>query len=158
MFVSGLVLPGPITAVALGKIVNLRKRNSSGFAIDGGNNGRNGQNVYLWTFGSNNDNQKFVEINRGGGFFSYQKFKTSYSLDGGNGGSNRQNLYLWTTGSSNRNQQWQKQSTGGGSFKLIKRNAAVAIDGGSGGRRSQNVQLYDSSNSSQNLQWIVTEN
>lgn len=158
---SGCQTRGPRweTAVALGRIVNIRKRNSTGFALDGNNGGRNGQNVYLWSFNSNNDNQKFVEIDRGGGFYSYQKFRTSYSLDGGNGGRNRQNVYLWTTSSTNRNQQWQRQSSGGGAFRIIKRNATgFALDGGNGGRNGQNVNLFNSSSSSQNIQWFVTEN
>ena len=158
---SGCQSKGPKweTAVALGRIVNLRKRNSSGFAIDGNHNGANGQNVYLWAFNSNNDNQKWVEIDRGGGFYSYQKFKTSYSLDGGRDGSNGQNLYLWTTSSSNRNQHWRKVSKGSNNFQLQKRNAqGFSIDGNHNGGNGQNVYLWGSSSNNQNQQWRITEN
>ena len=53
--------------------VSLRKRNASGFAMDGNRGARNGQNVYLWSYSSSNRNQKWDEISRGSGSFSYQK-------------------------------------------------------------------------------------
>ena len=136
-------------------VVTIRKRNASGFAIDGGPNGTNGQNVYLWGFNRDNANQRFVEIDRGGGYFSYQKEGTNFVLDGGRGGADGQNVYLWTASPNNYNQHWQKVSVGNGAYKLIKRNAAFTINGGSGGSNSQNVNLYRSSSNHQNLQWII---
>ncbi|MFC7338220.1 hypothetical protein ACFQY0_13585 [Haloferula chungangensis] len=137
-------------------IVTISKRNASGYGIDGGNGGANGQNVYLWSYNANNVNQQWEEIDRGNGYFTYQKLGTSYSLDGGNGGANAQNVYLWTTGSSNYNQHWQKVDKGGGYYQLRKRNASgFAINGGSGGGNGQNVNLYNSSSSSHNLQWKI---
>lgn len=137
-----------------GTTVHMRKRNSSGFAIDGGNGGANGQNVYLWSFNSGNVNQKWVEINRGGGFYSYQKKNTNYCLDGGNGGANGQNVYLWTCNSSNQNQHWKKVNAGSGHYRLEKRNApAYSIDGNNGGANGQSLYLWSSSNTNQNQQW-----
>jgi hypothetical protein len=139
------------------KIVIITKRNAPGFAIDGKGGGANGQNVHLWTTNPNNGNQQWVEIDRGNGYYSYQKNNTNFCLDGNGGGANGQNVHLWTCNSNNQNQHWKKQSTSGGAYKLIKRNAqGFAINGGSGGSKGQNVNLYNSSNGSYNLQWFVT--
>lgn len=138
------------------RVVHIKKRNAQGFAIDGMGGATNGQNVYLWTQNANNVNQQWVEINRGGGYYSYQKQGTSYCLDGGNGGTNRQNVYLWQCGENNQNQHWEKVSTDSGFFQLVKRNApGFAINGGSSGAISQNVNLYDSSSINHNLQWSI---
>ncbi|MCH6255674.1 RICIN domain-containing protein [Puniceicoccaceae bacterium K14] len=140
-------------------VVNIRKRNSSGYALDGGNSGANGQNVYLWSFSSSNQNQQWEEIDRGSGYYTYVKLGTNYALDGGNGGANGQNVYLWTKDDSNYNQHWKKVDMGGGYVQLQKRNSTgFAINGGSGGANGQNVNLYNSSNSSYNLQWSVEDN
>ncbi|WP_108804231.1 RICIN domain-containing protein [Aquimarina sp. Aq107] len=137
-------------------IVHIKKRNAPNFAIDGMGGGANGQNVYLWSANENNKNQQWIEIDRGNGYYSYQKVGTNYCIDGNNQGANRQNIYLWSCEENNQNQQWQKIAVGGGAYKLIKRNASgYAFDGGSNGTNGQNVQLYNSSSSSQNLQWII---
>ena len=137
------------------RVVNLRKSNATGFSIDGSGSSSNGQNVYLWNFNSSNANQQWEEIDRGNGYYSYQKKGTNFSLDGGNGGSRGQNVFLWVTQSNNQNQQWRKVNTGNGSFRLEKRNApGFSIDGGSGGARRQNVYLWNSSNNNRNQQWI----
>jgi len=138
------------------KVVTLRKRNANGFALDGGNGGENGQNVYLWNFNANNVNQQFVEVDRGGGFYSYIKQGTNFALDGGNGGETGQNLYLWTSKANNFNQHWKKVSKGGNVYQLQKRNSlGFSIDGGVGGATGQNVYLWSSGNSNQNQQWII---
>ena len=139
------------------KIVQIKKRNASTFAIDGNSGGANGQNVYLWSSNSSNVNQHWVEIDRGNGYYSYQKENTNYCIDGNSGGANRQNVYLWTCNENNQNQQWKKVDMGSGYFRLEKRNApGFSLDGGSGGANGQNIGLYDSSSSSQNLQWSFT--
>ncbi len=140
-----------------GTIVHIKKRNAQNFAIDGDNGGANGQNVYLWGANQNNANQQWVEIDRGNGYYSYQKRGTNFCIDGNRNGANRQNVYLWQCSSNNQNQHWQKVATSGGAYKLIKRNATgYALNGGSNGKNGQNVNLYDSSRTSQNLQWIIT--
>ncbi|WP_299180095.1 RICIN domain-containing protein [uncultured Aquimarina sp.] len=146
-----------ITEINSTNIVHITKRNAPNFAIDGMGGGANGQNVYLWSANENNDNQQWLEIDRGNGYYSYQKIGTNYCIDGNNQGANRQNVYLWSCEENNQNQQWQKVAVGGGAYKLIKRNApGYALDGGSNGADGQNIQLYDASSSSQNLQWIIT--
>ena len=138
------------------RIVTLRKRNASGFGLDGGQGGKNGQNVYLWNYNASNVNQQWEEINRGNGFYSYQKAGTNFSLDGGNGGERSQNLYLWKTNTNNFNQHWKKVNIGGNIYRLEKRNSpGFSIDGGVGGSREQNVYLWSSSNTNQNMQWII---
>jgi len=149
--------PTPEPTSGNSTVVHITKRNATGFALDGNHGGENGQNIYLWSENENNQNQQWIEIDQGGGFFSYQKRNTDFCIDGNRGGANGQNLYLWRCDNNNRNQHWQKVSSGGGAYRLVKRNATgFAIDGGNGGARAQNIQLYDSSLSSQNLQWFIT--
>ena len=101
-------------------------------------------------------NLQWIELDRGNGYYSYQKRGTNFCVDGGRNGANRQNVYLWTCSDNNQNQHWQKVSTDSGFFQLRKRNAlGFAIDGGSGGATSQNVRIFDSSSASQNLQWSI---
>ena len=138
-------------------IVHIRKRSGQDFAIDGGNGAANGQTVYLWGQNANNSNQQWIEIDRGNGYYSYQKQGTDHCIDGNNGGADRQDVYLWACADNNQNQHWQKVSTDSGFFQLVKRNASgFALNGGSGGVNGQNVNLFDSSNTSTNLQWSIT--
>ena len=138
--------------------VQLRKRNSLGFCIDGGNGGSNGQNVRLHSYIESHPNLTWEEIDRGNGFYSYQKKGTNFSLDGGNGGDRGQNVFLWPTQPNNFNQHWRKVSAGNGHFRLQKRNATgFTIDGGSGGRNGQNVALWSFGVTSQNLEWFVEQ-
>ncbi|MFD2561368.1 galactose-binding domain-containing protein [Aquimarina rubra] len=145
------------TSISNTKLVHITKRNAKGYAIDGNWGGDNGQNIYLYSQNPNNENQQWIEIDRGNGYYSYQKKDTNFCMDGGNGGATRQNVYLWTCNENNQNQHWQKVDVGGGAFKLIKRNApGFALDGASGGSNLQNVGLWNSSSTSQNLHWIIT--
>jgi|GEM_PF-5891285 len=140
-----------------GTFIHMKKRNASGFALDGGNGGSNNQNVKLWASNTSNQNQQWKEISRGNGFYSYQKRNTNFCLDGGNGGANGQNLKLWACNNSNQNQQWKKISAGSGHFRLQKRNASnFSIDGGGGGSNNQNVKIWSSNSSNQNQQWKFT--
>lgn len=142
----------PLTSTE--KIVHLTKSNATGFAVDGGNGGANGQAIYLFARNTNNVNQKWIEIDRGGGFYSYKKLNTNYCMDGGNGGANAQAVVCWTCDAANQNQQWQKISTGGTNYRLQKRNSSgFSIDGGNGGANSQPLYLWASSSSNQNQQW-----
>ncbi|WP_108804232.1 ThuA domain-containing protein [Aquimarina sp. Aq107] len=143
--------------VSQNNLVHITKRNAPGFAIDGDHGGANAQNVYLWSENEANINQQWIEIDRGNGYYSYQKQGTNFCIDGDKDGVNGQNVYLWTCMENNQNQHWQKVAVGDGAFKLIKRNApGFAINGGNNGGNGQNVNLYDSSNTSENLQWIIT--
>lgn len=139
-------------------VVQIKKRNASGFAMDGGNNGANGQNIYLWSQNAANINRNWIEIGRGNDYYSYQKEGTNFCIDGNRGGANNQNVYLWTCSDNNQNQHWKKVETGSGYYKLIKRNApGFALNGGSGGSNYQNINLYNSSSSNQNLQWDISK-
>jgi hypothetical protein len=139
-----------------GNYVRLTKSNASGYSIDGGNGGANGQQIYLWANDASNVNQTWIEIDRGGGYYSYQKLNTNYCMDGGNGGANGQSVYLWACDANNQNQQWQKISAGS-NFRLQKRNASsYSIDGGNGGANSQILYLWASDANNQNQQWIFS--
>ena len=151
---SFLITEAPLT---LNRIVHITKRNAPDFAIDGNHGGENEQNIYLWAQDENNINQQWIEIDRGNGYFTYQKMGTNFAIDGDNGGVREQNVYLFTINENNQNQHWQKIPTGGGSFKLVKRNAPeFALNGGNGGINEQNINLFDSSSTSRNLQWFIT--
>ena len=138
-------------------VVTIRKSNAMRYALDGNNGGSNGQNVYLWRYNQNNVNQQWVEIDRGGGFYSYQKKNTNYCLDGGNGGGNGQNLYLWRCSSNNRNQHWKKVNVDDNTYALEKRNArGYSIDGNRGGSNRQNTYLWSTNNNNGNQRWVFT--
>ena len=144
-------------SVGGGSLVHITKRNATGFAIDGNRGGADEQNIYLWDGNDANVNQQWVEISRGGEYYSYQKQGTNFCIDGGNGGANRQNVYLYTCNDGNHNQHWRKVAAGDGAFQLVKRNASgFALNGGSRGANGQNINLFDSSATSQNLQWFIT--
>ena len=142
-------------------VVQLLKRNATVFAVDGNHGAANRQDVYLWNEDENNINQQWYEIERGGGYYSYQKVDTEYCLDGGNGAAVGQNVYLWACRDNNQNQHWLKVDAGNGHFQLVKRNAPdFSIDGGNGGARRQSLTLASSNNSNQDLQWffnVVTQ-
>ncbi len=139
-------------------LVTLRKGNSTGFAIDGGNGGGNGQNVYLWSYNQNNVNQQWIEINRGGGFYSYQKRNTNFCIDGSSGGGNGKNVKLWACNAGNQNQQFRKINVGNNRIRLQKRNASgFSIDGRGGGSNGQNVHMWASNNNNGNQGWIITQ-
>lgn len=139
-----------------GDYVSMRKQNAQSFAIDGANGGANAQNTFLWTYSSTNINQHWIEIDRGNGYYAYQKRGTDFCLDGGRGGQNGQTVYLWTCSINNQNQHWRKVNISG-RYRLEKRNApGFSIDGGRGGASYQNVYLWSSNSANPNQQWIFT--
>ncbi len=136
-------------------IVHIRKRNTSNFALDGGNGGAPNQDIKLWQANPNNVNQQWIEIDRGNGYYSYQKRNTNYCMGGGIGGANAQNVKLWNCENNNQNQQWRKVKISGNIYRLEKRNASrFSIDGNNGGANGQSAYLWESSNSNQNQHWI----
>ena len=139
-------------------LVHITKRNASGFAIDGNRGAANLQGIYLFDENENNRNQQWVEINRGGGYYSYQKRGTNHCIDGNNGGAAGQRVFLYSCGDSNRNQHWQKIATSGGTFRLQKRNSpAFSIDGNRGGANGQALYLWDSDSNNPNQQWRISD-
>lgn len=136
------------------RFVQIRKRNASNFVLNGGSGAVRGQAVTLFGYRDNHVNLTWEEIDRGNGYFSYQKKGTNVSIDGGSNGSRNQAVKLQLTGSNNQNQQWKKISKGNGFFQLQKRNAPdFVLNGGSGGKDRQPVTLWSSSSTSHNLQW-----
>ncbi|GAA3630258.1 T9SS type A sorting domain-containing protein [Flavivirga jejuensis] len=132
----------------------LIKRNATGFAINGGstNASLDGRSVRLYT-NINHNNLTWTEIDRGGGYYSYEKLNSGYCMDGGSGGSNGQDITMASCNASDYNQQWEKIDAGNGHYRLQKRGTNYSIDGGNGGASSQNVYLWTSSATNQNQQW-----
>ncbi|SHI86453.1 G8 domain-containing protein [Aquimarina spongiae] len=136
-------------------IVHLRKRNATNYALDGGVGGAPNQNVNLWQANPNNVNQQWVEIDRGNGFYSYQKVNTNYCMDAGDSGARNQDVKLWDCETNNYNQQWRKVRIADNIYRLEKRNAnGFSIDGNNGGANDQQTYLWDSSDANQNQHWI----
>ena len=134
-------------------VVIMEKRGTS-FSIDGNNGARNSEQVYLWNTNTDNVNQQWIEVDRGNGYYSYQKISTAVCIDGGNGGGNGQEVILLTCDSSDQNQQWRKVSLTNGSFRLEKRNAPnYSIDGNNGATQRQGLYLWNSSDNNVNQQW-----
>lgn len=135
-------------------VVQMIKRNASSFAIDGNNGGANGQEVYLYSEDEDNRNQQWYEIDRGNGYYTYQKVGTDFCIDGGNGGERQQSVYLWSCRANNQNQHWLKVDVGSGNYRLQKRNASdFSIDGKGGGESRQTLHLWNSSDGNQNQHW-----
>ncbi|MGJ8676134.1 MAG: hypothetical protein ACSHX0_01310 [Akkermansiaceae bacterium] len=138
------------------RLVNIVKRNAS-YGLHA-NDPTNGGDLNLHS-NLTHGNLMFKEIDRGNGFYSYERVNSAHSIDGGNGGANSQNAYVWSTSANNYNQHWQKVSAGGGSFTLRKRNAiSFGLNGGGSNNNTDfgNVSIH-SSLSSQNLHWFVQD-
>ena len=140
-----------VEAKAPDRIVNIVKRTAS-FGLHS-NDGSNGGALNLHSNLAHN-NLKFNEIDRGGGFFSYERFNSAHSIDGGNGGAIRQNVYVWSTDADDYNQQWEKVSAGDGSYTLRKRNAILYGIHGGKAENLFNVNMH-SNFSHPNLHWYV---
>jgi len=138
-------------------VVTMRKRNAMSYGLDGGNGGANNRTIYLYNYNANNVNQQWIEIDRGNGYYTYQKKNTNYCIDGGNGGARRNPVKLYTCGSGNQNQHWRKVSMGSGYFRLEKRNSSsYSIDGKGGGTNGQTAHLWSNNNNNQNQHWYFT--
>ena len=131
------------------------QKQGTNFSIDGNRQSiQEGLQAYLWGTDVNNRNQKWVEVDRGSGYYSYQKIGTSLCLDGGRGGAAGQAVILFNCGDRNFNQHWKKVSTGGDSYRLEKRNSpAYSIDGNNGAGPLQGIYLWDSNSRNRNQQW-----
>ncbi|MEP1490480.1 MAG: T9SS type A sorting domain-containing protein [Algibacter sp.] len=139
-------------------LVHMRKRNSTGFAIDGGHGGANNNDVKLWAQDATNVNQQWIEIDRGSGYYSYQKNGTNFCIDGGHNGGNLQNVKLYKCSDSEQNQHWSKISAGSGHYRLQKRNSSgYSIDGNHGGANGNSLYLYGNSTNNYNQQWLFND-
>ena len=139
------------------KVVTLRKSNAPNFALDGNHGASNNQSIKLWSYNADNVNQQWIEINRGGGFYSYKKNNTNHCIDASSGGANGNDVKLLDCNSNNQNQHFRKINLNG-SFRLQKRNApGFSIDGNSSASNGVNVHMWSSSNTNNNQKWIITQ-
>ena len=135
-------------------LVHIIKRNAPDFALDGD---ATDQEVYLWSADMDNVNQQWLEIDRGDGYYSYQKYDTDFCMDAGSSGAIGQDVYLDYCVDNDQNQHWQKVDVGDDAFKLVKRNASgFAAGAGEGGADGQNVSLYNAADTDEDLHWIIT--
>ena len=143
-----------VEAKAPDRIVNIVKRTAP-FGLHS-NNGSSGGALNLHSNLAHN-NLKFNEIDRGSGFYSYERFNSAHSIASGNGGANGQNVFVWSTDPDSYNQQWQKVPATDGSFTLRKRNAlSYGIHAGGIIQNLSNVNMH-SNFSHQNLHWFIIE-
>ena len=134
------------------RIVYIRKRSAS-FGLHSGD-GSNGGNLNIHSDLTHN-NLKFKEIDRGGGYYSYERLDSEHSITSANGGKIGQNVLVWSTNPDKYNQQWQKVDAGDGSFTLRKRSAlSFGIHAGGKIQNRSNVNLH-SNFEHQNLHWYV---
>lgn len=134
--------------------VQLLKASATDYAVDGNDGGDDGQDVYLWYTEADNENQHWIEIDQGDGYYSYQKRNTDFCLDGNNGATDDQNVYLWTCSDSETNQHWEKVEQDDGSFMLQKRGYDYVIDTGDGASIRQSLYLAQTDETSNDQQWI----
>ncbi|TLX78268.1 T9SS type A sorting domain-containing protein [Labilibacter sediminis] len=139
-----------VTSGVANNVFQLIKRNATGYAIQG----TSALDVNLYSANINSGTQQWNEIDRGNGYYSYQKKGTNYCIDGGNGGANGQNVKLVTCKSDDQNQHWKKVHVENDFYRLEKRNASgFSIAGGPGGANNQNVKLWSTGNYNQSQQW-----
>ncbi|MEM7674363.1 MAG: RICIN domain-containing protein, partial [Myxococcota bacterium] len=132
-FVSTLFMPNPGLAATF-----VMEKQNTDFAVDGNGGAIQGQQIYLWNTNLDNLNQNWVQLNRGGGYYSYRKENTNLCLDGGNGAARGQPVILWPCSTNNQNQHWRKVKVFNGTeiYRMEKRNApGFSIDGGGRGSR-----------------------
>ena len=135
------------------------EKNEQSFSIDGNNGEQEGQQLYLWSTDSSNENQHWVQIDQGDGFYSYRKLDTNLCWDGGDGGSKRQAVTLEECDSEDMNQHWEKIKVISNTqiYRFEKRNASdYSIDGNGGGENGQSLYLWTSSDTNVNQQWELT--
>lgn len=78
------------------------------YSLDGGNGGGLDQDVYLWSTNASNQNQQWIKVDKGNGFYQLQKANsTGYSIDGGSTNANGANVELWRSTSGSQNLHWE---------------------------------------------------
>lgn len=128
----------------------------TGYAIDGNNGANEGQQPYLWPTDTSNENQHWVQISQGDGYYSYKKYGTSLCWDGGEDGDQGQAITLEICDSDNYDQHWSKNKITSGTeiYRIEKRNATgYSVDGNNGADEYQSVYLWDSDDDNENQQW-----
>ncbi|MFC4361627.1 polysaccharide lyase family 7 protein [Simiduia curdlanivorans] len=127
----------------------------TGFSIDGNGGAIQGQQIYLWGTNTSNVNQKWVQLDRGDGYYAYKKEGTNLCWDGGNGGSKRQAITLQTCDTNNYNQHFSKVKIYAGTevYRIKKRGVSYSLDGNNGAASRQAIYLWNSSDSNVNQHW-----
>ena len=76
--------------------------------IDGGGSSAVDRgNVFFYSCASDNRNQHWKKVSKGGGAYQLRKRSNeNYALDGGNNGANRQNVAIWGSAAASHNLQW----------------------------------------------------
>ncbi|MFT6986875.1 MAG: hypothetical protein ACJAT7_002725 [Psychromonas sp.] len=137
----------------------LMEKNGTSFSIDGNKGAIEGQQLYVWSSDSDNENQQWVQISHGDGYYSYKKYGTSLCWDGGDGGAKRQAVTLEVCDSTDYNQHWNKVKVYSGTeiYRFEKRNASgFSIDGNNEGDDGQLMYLWTSDSDNVNQQWELT--
>jgi poly(beta-D-mannuronate) lyase len=134
----------------------------TGYVIDGNwYSTQEGEQVYLWEKDDDydNENQHWVQLDRGDGYYSYKKYDTNLCLDGGDGGSNYQAVTLEECDEDNYDQHWEKIKVTSGTeiYRFAKRNDTdYSIDGSGSPSNGQVIYLYKSDSDNENQQWELT--
>lgn len=128
----------------------------TGYAIDGNDGAIEEQQIYLWEMDLENENQHWVQISQGDGYYSYKKYGTSLCWDGSDDGEQEQAITLEVCDSNDYNQHWSKVKVESGTeiYRIEKRNATgYSVDGDNDGEDGQLIYLWDSDSDNENQQW-----
>jgi len=153
----GIALTPLFTPLAFSATFNIQK-NETEYSIDGNNGEVEGQQLYLWSTDTSNENQNWVQLDRDG-YYSYKKEGTNLCWDGGDGGENKQAVTLETCDESNYDQHWKKVKITSGTeiYRFEKRNDSdYSIDGNGGAENGQSMYLWSSNSDNVNQQWELT--
>lgn len=137
------------------EVLHLIKKSEPTYALTTTTSGTNGSSISLTLSDTTNNDQYWTEIDRGNGYYSYQKANSNFCMDGGNNGADDQEVYLWECGETNQNQQWKKVEVESDTYRLEKRNStSFAIDGGSSQINADVLSLLTIDNNNEDQQWI----
>ncbi|TCS35875.1 polysaccharide lyase family 7 protein [Reinekea marinisedimentorum] len=135
------------------------EKQGTSFAMDGGSGSeREGNTAYIWETDDemDNENQWWVQYDRGDGYYSYKKYGTSLCLDGGEDGSDGQEITLEECDADNYDQHWEKVKVTSGTeiYRFIKRNDDEhAIYGGEENTNKLDLTLTDEDDDDADQYW-----
>lgn len=117
----------------------------SGKALDvDGFSTENGANVQLWTWGGNQDNQKWIITSTGDGYYSIVNKGSGLGLDVTDSSTSAGgNIQQWTY-SGRDNQKWAIEKLSDGYYKITNKNSSKVMDvSSSSSADGANVQQWD---------------
>lgn len=136
--------------IEIGGVFQLIKKNASQYAINGGpEEVEAGYSLSLYEH-ANTKSLSWTEIDRGGGFVSYQKYNTSWCLTGTKAG---EKLILEACSEDNPNQQWHKIGSGDDHYRLQLKGSKLSVDGRNGRYDGSGIYLDTLDLNSENQQW-----